>query len=50
MADNSTHAIVDKQSFELSKILCHFYTLDIGSSFAYMEMNLQCYIVNFVFL
>lgn len=51
MADNSTHPIVDiLESFGLSKIFCHLYTLDIGLSFSYMEMNLQCYIVNFVLL
>lgn len=51
MADNSTHPIVEiLESFGLSKIFYHLYTLYIGFSLTYTQINSQCYNVNFVLL
>lgn len=49
MADNSTHPIVEiLESFGLSKIFYHIYTLYKEFSLAYIQINSQCYKVNFV--
>uniref|UniRef100_A0A673NMY2 Myc target protein 1 homolog n=1 Tax=Sinocyclocheilus rhinocerous TaxID=307959 RepID=A0A673NMY2_9TELE len=51
MADNSTHPIVKiLESFGLSKIFYHIYTLYKEFALAYTQINSQCYKVNFVLL
>ncbi len=49
MANNSTHYFVEiLESFGLSKIFYHLYTLYKEFSLAYTQINSQCYNVNFV--